>query len=162
MKLSCTSHSHTDTFNIKHRLAVRVWWIKFLSSLLNIYFRLSGSQFSLLNIYFRLSGSQFSLLNIYFRLSGSQSSLLNIYFRLSGSQSSLLNIYFRLSGSQFSLLLIHFRYGPNTCSHCTKVWHRTYPICAPLSRSARRSFAPLQKTHRNHRSYVWTEALDYE
>ena len=76
------------------------------------------------------------------------------------SQSSLLNIYFRFSGFQSLLLLIHFRCFPNTCSHCTKVWHRTSPICdAPLSRVAKRSFAPLQKSRRNHRSYVWTEAL---
>ena len=69
------------------------------------------------------------------------------------SQSSLLNIYFHLIGSQPSLLIIHIRYGPNTCSHCTKVWHRTHPIChARLSRSAWRSFAPLQKSRRNHRS----------
>jgi len=47
----------------------------------------------------------------------------------------LLKIYFRLSRFQSLLLLIHFRYDPNTCSHYTKVWHRTYPICgAPLSR----------------------------
>ena len=61
------------------------------------------------------------------------------------SQSPLLNIYFRLWGYQSSsLLLIHFRYSANTCSHCTKVWQKAYPICeAPLSRSARRSFAPL-------------------
>ena len=76
------------------------------------------------------------------------------------SQSSLLNISFRLSGFQSSLLLIHFRYSPNTCVHCTKVWHRTYPICdGPLPRSVRHSFAPLQKSRRNHRSYMWTEAL---
>ena len=44
--------------------------------------------------------------------------------------------------------------------HCTEVWHRTYPIYnAPLSRSARRSLTPLHKSHRNHRQYVWTEAL---
>ena len=60
---------------------------------------------------------------------------------------------------QSSLLLIHFRYGPNTCSYCTTLWHRTYPICdSPLSRSARRCFAPSQKCHQNHRS-VRTEAL---
>ena len=42
--------------------------------------------------------------------------------------------------SKTVLLLARFRYGPNTCSHCTKVWHRTYPICdAPPS--ARHSFA---------------------
>ena len=35
----------------------------------------------------------------------------------------------------------------HTCSHFTKVWHRTYPICNdPLSRSARSSFAPLRKS----------------
>ena len=33
----------------------------------------------------------------------------------------------------------------------------TYPICdSPLERSVRCSFSPLQKSHRNHRSYVWT------
>ena len=79
---------------------------------------------------------------------------------LTKSQSSLLNIYFRLSGFQPSLLLIHFRYGPNTCSHCTKVWHRTHLIYeAPLSRLARGKFPPLQRSPRNHRnSYVLTEA----
>ena len=52
--------------------------------------------------------------------------------------------YFRLSGFQSSLPLIHFRHGPNTCSHCTKVRHRTYPICdATLSRSVRHSFCSL-------------------
>ena len=59
-------------------------------------------------------------------------------------QSSLLNIYFRFNGFQSSLLPIYFRDGPNSCSHCTKLslWHKNYPICdAPLSRSARRSFA---------------------
>ena len=25
-----------------------------------------------------------------------------------------------------SLILTHFRFGPHKCSHCTKVWHRTY------------------------------------
>ena len=76
------------------------------------------------------------------------------------SQSTLLNIYFRLSGFQSSLLLIHFRYSPNTSWHFTKVWHRTYPTCdSPLPRSVRHSFAPLQKSRRNHRSYMWTEAL---
>ena len=48
---------------------------------------------------------------------------------------------------------------PNRCSYCSKVWHRTCPICdAPLSRSARRSFAPSQKSPRHNRSCVWTEA----
>ena len=70
------------------------------------------------------------------------------------SQSSLLNINFRLSGFQSSLLLVHFRYGLNTCSHYTKVWDRTTPIYdTPLSRSARLSFAPLQKARQTHRSY---------
>ena len=54
----------------------------------------------------------------------------------------------------------HFRHGPNTCTLCTKLWHRTYPICdTPLWKSARRSFAPSQKSRRNHCSYVWTDAL---
>ena len=53
-----------------------------------------------------------------------------------------LNIYFLRSGSS------------------PLVWHRLYPICdAPLSRSALHSFARLQKSRRNHRSCVWTEAL---
>ena len=30
---------------------------------------------------------------------------------------------------------------------------------SPLKSSAQRSFAPLQKSRRNHRSYVWTESL---
>ena len=48
----------------------------------------------------------------------------------------------------------------NTCSHYTKVVDRTHPICdAPFTRSARRSFVPLQKSRRNQRSYMWTEAL---
>ena len=59
------------------------------------------------------------------------------------SQSSLLNIYF---GFRSSFILAHFRYGPNTCSHYTKEWHRAYPICdSQLARSAWRSIAPLQK-----------------
>ena len=77
------------------------------------------------------------------------------------SQSSLLGIYFRASEFPFTHLLnIHLRYAPNTCSHCTKKWHRTYPICdASLSRRGRRSFAPSQKLHRNHRPYERTESL---
>ena len=75
-------------------------------------------------------------------------------------QSSLLNIYFRPSGFQSSLLLIHFRYGLNTCSYCTKEWHRTYPICdSPLSWSVRRSFATSQKSRCHNRSCVWKDAL---
>ena len=55
-------------------------------------------------------------------------------------ESSLLNIYFRLSRFQSSLLPIYSRNGPNRCSLCTKVWHKTHPIChAPLSRSVRHS-----------------------
>ena len=47
-----------------------------------------------------------------------------------------------------------------TCSHYTKLWLRAYPICnPPLQRSARRSFALLQKSRQNYRSYVWTGAL---
>lgn len=71
-------------------------------------------------------------------------------------QSTLLNIYFRLSWFQSSCLLIHFRQGPNTCLHYTNVWQlKAYPTCnAPLSRSARHSLAPLQKSRRNHYSYV--------
>ena len=72
-----TSLSHTSNI-VRRRLAERVWWTKF--------------------------------------------------------QSSLLNICSRLSGFQTSLRLIYFRDGG---VHCTKVWHKTYPICdAALSRSA--------------------------
>ena len=47
-----------------------------------------------------------------------------------------------------------------TCLNFTKVWHRTYPIWnTPLSRTAPRSFATLQKSRRNHRSCMWTVAL---
>ena len=61
-------------------------------------------------------------------------------------QSLVLNISFRVSWFRSSPLLIHvpgpLYYSPTTCSHYTKVWHRTYPICdAPLSRPALRSFA---------------------
>ena len=79
-------------------------------------------------------------------------------------QSLVLNISFRVSWFRSSPLLIHVPgplcYSPTTCSHYTKVWHRTYPICdAPLSRPALRSFAPLQKLRRNHCPYVWAKAL---
>ena len=41
-----------------------------------------------------------------------------------------------------------------------KAWHRTYPICtAPISRSARRSFALSWKSRQNRCSHVWTEGL---
>ena len=63
-----------------------------------------------------------------------------------------LNISFYLSGTQSSFLLIHFRYGPNTCSHRTKVRHRTYPIRSTFEIS-RRSFAPLQ--YRNSAKNQW-------
>ena len=36
---------------------------------------------------------------------------------------------------------------------------KTEETYAPLLKSARRSFAPLQKSRRNHHSYVLTEAL---
>lgn len=69
-------------------------------------------------------------------------------------QSSLLNIFFHLWGFQSLLPLIHFPYpyGSNTCSQCTKMWHRTYPIyhithsklaCGGV---ARHSFALLRKS----------------
>ena len=56
----------------------------------------------------------------------------------------------------FTLLRIAFRAGT-----------KSYPvsrvtICALCDSTLRRSaqrFAPLQKSRRNHRSYVWTEAL---
>ena len=64
------------------------------------------------------------------------------------SRNRALNIDFRLIGFQSYFLLIHLRHGLYTCSHYTKVWHRAYPISdTPLSRSARRSFAPLKKSH---------------
>ena len=76
-------------------------------------------------------------------------------------QYSPLNIYFRPSGFQASFLFIYFRDGPNKCSDCTKVCHKTYTICdASLSRSARRSFAPSQKSRRlTYSSCMWTEVL---
>ena len=63
-----------------------------------------------------------------------------------------------VDSSPRSYLITSGRLCPNSFSHDTKVWHTTYPICdAPLFRSARRSFVPLQKSRRNHRSFVWTE-----
>ena len=42
----------------------------------------------------------------------------------------------------------------------TPLWHETYPIYyAPLSRSARRSFASFQKWHRNHRPSMCEQKL---
>ena len=66
-----------------------------------------------------------------------------------------------LCGFQCSLLLIHFCYNlTDTCLHCYKEWHKIYPICdAPLWRSARHSFHLLQKSRRNYRSHVRTEAV---
>jgi len=59
----------------------------------------------------------------------------------SNSQSSLVKIYFRLSGFQSSFLLFTSATVRLFTLH-HKVWHRTHPICdAPLSKSARRSFA---------------------
>ena len=79
------------------------------------------------------------------------------------SQSSLLNIYFRLSIPVLTAIYslpLHSEYLFTLNQSVALVWHRTYPICdAPLSRSARRSFALLQKSRRNHRPDVWTEAL---
>ena len=73
---------------------------------------------------------------------------------------SLVNIYFRLSEFHSWLLLIYFRDGPNRCSHYTKLWHRTYPICdTSLSRSARSTFAPSQKSRRHNCSCVCRGAL---
>ena len=60
-------------------------------------------------------------------------------------------LYFLLSGFEPSLLLIYFSDSLNGCSHCTKVWQKTYPLCdVPFSRSAMRSFTPAQKSRRNH------------
>ena len=67
------------------------------------------------------------------------------WFQLAVDREGLVNQFPTLT-SEYStvsqwipfLLLSHFRYGASTCSYCTKVWHRTYPICdAPLSLSAR-------------------------
>ena len=42
----------------------------------------------------------------------------------------------------------------------TRYSMNTYPICgSPLKRSARSRFAVLQKWRRNHRFYMWKEAL---
>ena len=58
-------------------------------------------------------------------------------------QFSLLDVNFRLIAFQSSLLLFYLRNGPNRCSHCTKVWHETYPkYDAPLSRSTKSGIAP--------------------
>ena len=77
-----------------------------------------------------------------------------------------MNIYFRLSGFHSSLLLIHFRYGPNTYLFTLHQSVAQNPSVmrvtvddSPFSRWAWRSFASLQKSRRNHRSCVWTEAL---
>ena len=45
--------------------------------------------------------------------------------------------------------------GPGRHKSCSKVRHKNYPICdAPLLRSARRNFAPPQKSRRHNRSCV--------
>ena len=70
-------------------------------------------------------------------------------------QSLLFIIYFHLTGFQASLLLIYFPDGPNGCSHCTKVWRKTYLICdAPLSRLARHILAASQKSHGHSRTHM--------
>ena len=55
-----TSRSHTSNI-VPRRLAERVWWTKFESSLLNICSRLSGFQSSLLLTYFRDGPNRCSL-----------------------------------------------------------------------------------------------------
>ena len=46
----------------------------------------------------------------------------------------------------------------NTALHI--VWYKSYPISdAPLSGSARRSFAPSQRRRRHNRSFVWIKSL---
>ena len=80
-----------------------------------------------------------------------QYSLLNQYRK----NSLFRGTYLLQSGFQSSLQLIYFPDGPNNCSHCNKVWHKTSPICDfPLSISARLSFAPSQKSRRHNRSCV--------
>ena len=67
-----------------------------------------------------------------------------------------------LHPSQWNPVLAPNPLDPDACSHCTKMWHQkmSYPVCvATLQRSARRGFAPIQKSCRNHRSCVWKEAL---
>ena len=52
------------------------------------------------------------------------------------------------------------RYGFCAGAKAIRYSVNTFRICgSPLYWSTQRSFAPLQKSHRNHRSYVWTEAL---
>ena len=64
------------------------------------------------------------------------------------------SIYFRFSGS--SLLLTYFPYGLNYCSHYDEEWQKPIRYATIRCRSAAwRSFAPLQKSRRNHRSYIW-------
>ena len=52
------------------------------------------------------------------------------------------------------------RLRPNVLlSPAPKCGTKPHPLCdSPLSKSAQRSFVALQKSGRNHRSYVWTEA----
>ena len=64
--------------------------------------------------------------------------------RWTKSRQSSRWIFTRLNPLQSSFILIHFRYGPNTCAREVR---------------ARCSFALSRKSHRNHRSWVWTEAV---
>ena len=76
----------------------------------------------------------------------SKCSLLNIFFHLSEFQPSLL----------LNLLLLQSEFL-NNCSHCTPPppLQKKYPICDnPLSKSARCSIAPLQRSRENYPSYV--------
>ena len=58
------------------------------------------------------------------------------------SQSSLLNIYFRLSGfqAQTSHCLLPWQ------GECTKVWHKTYPICVNRIRFRADRKTPAQQS----------------
>ena len=59
-------------------------------------------------------------------------------------------------------MLAHFICSEETIlfTSATVLMVLVYPIYDDrLSRSSRRIFAPLEKSHRNHRSYVYKEAL---
>ena len=110
-------------------------------------------------------------------LTKSQSSLLNIYFRLSGH--SFLNLSTdpclpspifpegRGAGvglhTGYSFLYLSSSITVRIPVHSAPKWglrQRTYSISdTPLSRSARRSFASLQRSRWNHCCYVWTEGV---
>ena len=71
----------------------------------------------------------------------------------------LLSQWIQVSAPTYSLLI-----RSKNLFALHKVWQRTYPISyadtdATFSRSARKNLTPLQKSSRNHRSCVWTEAL---